>query len=76
MRRRFLNDPTLFLHFCDYLPFEEDLALYLNNIEFPLPKDDLYVIYTKFDCNWPSGSGEEIFFNINCGPSRPPGTMM
>jgi hypothetical protein len=25
---RFLNDPTPFLHFCDYLPFEEDLALY------------------------------------------------
>ena len=28
-------------HFCDYLPFEEDLALYLNNLESPLPKDDL-----------------------------------
>jgi hypothetical protein len=39
--RRFLNDPTPSLHFCDYLPFEEDLALYLNNLEFPLPKDDL-----------------------------------
>jgi hypothetical protein len=25
--RRFLNDPIPFLHFCDYLPFEEDLAL-------------------------------------------------
>jgi hypothetical protein len=23
--RRFLNDPTPFLHFCDYLPLEEDL---------------------------------------------------
>jgi hypothetical protein len=22
-RRRFLNDPTPFLHVCDYLPFEE-----------------------------------------------------
>jgi hypothetical protein len=22
-RRRFLNDPIPFLHFCDYLPFEE-----------------------------------------------------
>jgi hypothetical protein len=30
------------LHFCDYLPFKEDLALYLNNLESPLPKDDLY----------------------------------
>jgi hypothetical protein len=24
--RRFLNDPTPFSHFCDYLPFEEDLT--------------------------------------------------
>jgi hypothetical protein len=39
--RRYLNDPTLFLHFCDYLPFEEDLALDLYNFEFPLPKVDL-----------------------------------
>jgi hypothetical protein len=23
-RRRFSNHPTPFLHFCDYLPFEED----------------------------------------------------
>jgi hypothetical protein len=27
LRRRFLNDLTPFLRFCDYLPFEEDLAL-------------------------------------------------
>jgi hypothetical protein len=33
--------PTSFLHFCDYLPFEEDLALYLNNLE--------RMISTKFD---------------------------
>jgi hypothetical protein len=26
-RRRFLNDLTPFLHFNDYLPFEEDLVL-------------------------------------------------
>jgi hypothetical protein len=36
-RKRFLNDPTQFFHFCDYLPFEEDLALYLNKLEFPSP---------------------------------------
>jgi hypothetical protein len=36
------NDLAKFLHFYDYLPFEEDLALYLNNLEFPLPKDNLY----------------------------------
>jgi hypothetical protein len=33
---------------CDYLPFEEDLALYFNNFEFPLPKDDLYQVWLKF----------------------------
>jgi hypothetical protein len=43
-RRRFLNDPTPFLHFCDYLPFEEDLALYLNKLEFPSPKDNVYQV--------------------------------
>jgi hypothetical protein len=41
-KRRFLNDPTPFLHFCDYLPFEEDLALYLKEFNFPLSKDNLY----------------------------------
>jgi hypothetical protein len=33
--------------FCDYLPFEEDLALYLNNLESPLPKDHLYQVWLK-----------------------------
>jgi hypothetical protein len=41
-KRRFLNDPTPFLHFCYYLPFEEDLALFLNKLEFPSFKDNLY----------------------------------
>jgi hypothetical protein len=31
-------------NFCDYLPFEESLALYLYDFEFPLPKDDLYQV--------------------------------
>jgi hypothetical protein len=34
--------PLYFCIFKNYLPFEEDLALYLNNFERPLPKDDLY----------------------------------
>jgi hypothetical protein len=41
--RRFLKDLNPFLHFCDYLPFENDLALHLNKLEFPTPK------FTKFD---------------------------
>jgi hypothetical protein len=31
-----------FLHFCNYLPFEEDLAPHLNKLEFPSPKDNVY----------------------------------
>jgi hypothetical protein len=42
--RRFLNDPTPFLHFCDYHPFEEDLALYLNKLDFPSSNDNLYQV--------------------------------
>jgi hypothetical protein len=38
------NDLAKFLHFYDYLPFEEDLALNLNNSKFPVPKDDLYQV--------------------------------
>jgi hypothetical protein len=60
-RRRFLNDPTPFLHFCYYLPFEDDLALYLNKLEFPSPKENLSSliefgllvlekIFKKFQC--------------------------
>jgi hypothetical protein len=29
---------------CNYLPFEEDMALYLNNLEFPLPKEDSHQV--------------------------------
>jgi hypothetical protein len=43
-KRRFLNDSTPFLHFCDYLPFEEDLAPYLNKLNFHSPKDNLYQV--------------------------------
>jgi hypothetical protein len=55
-RRRFLNDPTPFLHFCDYLPLEKDLALHLNKLEFPSPK----IICDKFDLFWTAGSGEDF----------------
>jgi hypothetical protein len=44
-RRRFSNDSTLFSHFCDYLPFEEDLALYLNKLNSLHPR----IISTKLD---------------------------
>jgi hypothetical protein len=43
---RFLNDLIPFLHFLDYLPFEEDPTLHMNNLE-----NSLYprIIYVKFD---------------------------
>jgi hypothetical protein len=43
-RRGFLNDPTPILHFCNHLPFEEDLTIYLNKLEFHLSKDNLYQV--------------------------------
>jgi hypothetical protein len=48
----FLNDATLFLHHCDYLLFEEELALYLNKLKFPLPTIDLYQVWLKFTCRF------------------------
>jgi hypothetical protein len=47
IEKRFSNDLTLFLYSCNYLPFEEDLALYLNEFEFSLPKDDLCQVSLK-----------------------------
>jgi hypothetical protein len=55
-RKMFLNDPTLFLHFCDYLPFEKDLALCKILISL-YPR----MICTKLDWNWPDGSREDFF---------------
>jgi hypothetical protein len=46
--RRFLNDTIPFLHFCDYLPFEENLALYLNKLEFPLCNDKIVASLIEF----------------------------
>jgi hypothetical protein len=30
--------------FCDFLPFDEDLVLYLNELEFPSSKDNLHQV--------------------------------
>jgi hypothetical protein len=52
------NDLAKFLQFYDYLPFEEDMSLYLNNLKFSLPKVDLYQVRLKLL----AGSGEYFFF--------------
>jgi hypothetical protein len=44
LKKTFQIDPGLFLHFCDGLPFEEDMTLYLNNFEFLSPKDILHQV--------------------------------
>jgi hypothetical protein len=76
-----LNDSTSFWYFCYYIPFEKELALYLNNLESPLPKNDLCQVSLKLACwLWRRG----LLFNINrCkygfpyyGPTRPPRTMV
>jgi hypothetical protein len=60
---------------------EVDLALCLNNLKFPLPKDDLCQVWLKLAC-WFRRIFFYIYININeygfpyCGPSRPPGTMI
>ena len=43
-------EPTLFLYFCDYFPFEADLVLYLNKLESPSPKDNLYKVWLNLAC--------------------------
>jgi hypothetical protein len=73
----FSMTPIPFLHFCDYVPVEEDLAFYLNNLEFPLPKDNLYQVWMKL-AFW--FCRRFFFFNINtckhdfpfCDPPPPP----
>jgi hypothetical protein len=80
VEKKIFKWPLPILYFCDYLSFEEDLALKLNNLESPLPKDNLYQVWLKLACwFWRS-----FFFNINtgtygfsyCGLTRTPGTMM
>jgi hypothetical protein len=43
-------------------PFKEDLALYLNNLEFPLPKDNLYQVWLKLVLVLEN----KIFKNFHC----------
>jgi hypothetical protein len=50
--------------FCDYLPVEKDLALYLNKLEFPPPKD-VYQVWLNLAC-WFWRRRFLIFFNCIC----------
>ena len=59
--RRFLNFVNVFLLFCNYLPLEKGMALHLNELEFLHSR----MFCAKFGWNWPSGSGEEIFYKFH-----------
>jgi hypothetical protein len=47
LEKIFKMTPPHFYIFHGYLLFDEDLALYLNNLEFPLLKNDLYQVWLK-----------------------------
>ena len=47
LRRRFLKVVNLFLLIPNYLPFGKGVALRLNKLEFPSPKDTLCQVWLK-----------------------------
>jgi hypothetical protein len=71
-------------HYCIFViisPLNRTWSFLLTNMNTLHPR----IFCTKFDWNWPAGSGEkDFFFNINtckygspyCGPSQPPGSMI
>ena len=54
------NFDNVFSLFHNYFPLEKERALHLNKLESSSPKDAL----NKFGWNWPTGSGEEVFFKL------------
>jgi hypothetical protein len=46
-RKRFFKNFSVFLFFWYYLPLEKGNPLHLNNLESPLPKDDLCQVWLK-----------------------------
>jgi hypothetical protein len=42
---KIFKTPPHFYIFVIIFPFEEDLVLYLNKLEFPSPKDNLYQVW-------------------------------
>ena len=49
----FLNIFNWIIYFCYYLPLEKGVALQMNKLEPPLPKDDLGQVWSKLAlCYW------------------------
>ena len=59
-RRGLFYFVNVFSLFHTYLPLEKSGALHLNKHESPSTNDALCQVWL----NWPSGSGEEVFFNF------------
>jgi hypothetical protein len=85
MRRKYVNDPTLFLHFCarDHPSFEEDLVLHLNKLEFLSCNNGLYQVLLKSArCfifkDYFQSTTVKIISSLqgSYGPSRPLGTII
>ena len=55
LEKKIFKSCNLFLLIPNYLPFGKGVALHLNKLESPSPKDTLCQVWL----NWPSGSGEE-----------------
>jgi hypothetical protein len=76
----FLNTLLNFCIFVIISPLKRHWPFNCTYLNFLYPR----MICTKFDWNWPAGSGGFFFNIINtckygfpyCGPSRPPGTML
>ena len=79
MTRNYLNDPTLFLHFCNYPPLKRTWTFIWINLNSHHALC-LYQVWLKLACCF----WRRFFFNTNIseygfpnyGPSRHPGTMI
>jgi hypothetical protein len=74
MRRKYLNDPTPFLDFCDYPPFEEDFDLYFNNLEFSIMQKMFVPRLKLARCLISKKKISQLYTCKNSFPSAPPKT--
>jgi hypothetical protein len=79
MRRKYVNDPTLFLHFCDYpLWIGLDPFIWIN-LNFPSCKNGLYQVWLKLvRCFILKDYFQYTLVKMfpSCGPSRSLGTII
>jgi hypothetical protein len=59
----------MYMHFCDYLPLEENLVLHLDKFLIFSPKDDLYQIWLKLAFCFGKDFFQYKYGFPYCGPS-------